>query len=137
MNEDNRASREKLELLFEAATRRFGEYGYSESTVESIAEEAGVSKGTLYYYFDSKEELFLQLFRNLIGRFEGYLDFLEGEGTAAEGLVELHRGLIAAVHQTAGLGKLMIEFWANASRKKNWKESSILWWKNIEKGRRS
>ncbi|MFP4136475.1 MAG: helix-turn-helix domain-containing protein [Candidatus Acetothermia bacterium] len=30
--------------------RKFGEEGYSETTVESIAEEAGASKGTLYQH---------------------------------------------------------------------------------------
>lgn len=38
-------------------------YGYNETTMENIAEEVGVSKGTLYY-FDSKEELFFELLLN-------------------------------------------------------------------------
>lgn len=44
--------------IFESALRIFSESGYSEATMDDIAVNAGVAKGTLYYHFKSKEEIF-------------------------------------------------------------------------------
>lgn len=46
------------EELIEAALAVFGERGYKATTLEEVARRAGVSKGTVYLYFDSKEALF-------------------------------------------------------------------------------
>ena len=53
---------QKRQLLREAAVAVFVEQGYQASTVEMIAERAGVSKGLIYVYFDSKEEIFFSVF---------------------------------------------------------------------------
>ena len=47
--------------LLDAAARLLARHGYHEATLDSIAAEAGVSKGALYYNFASKEDLFLAL----------------------------------------------------------------------------
>jgi AcrR family transcriptional regulator len=44
--------------LIEAALDVFGERGFSGARLEDIAQRAGVTKGTVYLYFRSKEELF-------------------------------------------------------------------------------
>ena len=44
--------------IFEAAVREFSECGYNGATMDEIALKAGVAKGTLYYHFKSKEEIF-------------------------------------------------------------------------------
>jgi AcrR family transcriptional regulator len=44
--------------IFEAAIRIFSLSGYDSATMDDIAQDAGVAKGTLYYHFKSKEELF-------------------------------------------------------------------------------
>ena len=43
--------------IVDAATRLFREQGYDATTMRAIAREAGVSLGSAYYYFDSKEQL--------------------------------------------------------------------------------
>lgn len=55
------ATREKL---FQAAVTLIAEQGFSSTTVEEIAERAGVAKGTVYYNFASKTELFEELLRH-------------------------------------------------------------------------
>jgi AcrR family transcriptional regulator len=47
--------------VLRAAQDVFGRRGYHQATLRDIAEEAGVSKGAVYYNFASKEELFLAL----------------------------------------------------------------------------
>ena len=44
--------------IFNAAIKVFSIEGYDSATVEEIASEAGVAKGTLYYNFKGKEEIF-------------------------------------------------------------------------------
>jgi TetR/AcrR family transcriptional regulator len=56
--------------LLAAALDLFVEKGYAATRVEEVAQRAGVSKGTLFLYFASKEELFKAVVReNISGRF--------------------------------------------------------------------
>jgi AcrR family transcriptional regulator len=50
--------------LFEAAVTLIAEKGFSSTTVDEIAERAGVAKGTVYYNFASKTVLFEELLRH-------------------------------------------------------------------------
>lgn len=45
-------------LIFESAIRIFSDCGYRGATMDDIASNAGLAKGTLYYHFTSKEEIF-------------------------------------------------------------------------------
>jgi len=47
-----------VQRIFEAAYRLFLDRGFSETTMEAIAQEAGVSKATLYSHYGSRDELF-------------------------------------------------------------------------------
>ncbi|MGA5580540.1 TetR/AcrR family transcriptional regulator [Streptomyces thermodiastaticus] len=58
------ATRQKL---FDAAVTLIAEQGYSATTVDEIAERAGVAKGTVYYNFASKAVLFEELLRHGVG----------------------------------------------------------------------
>jgi AcrR family transcriptional regulator len=49
--------------LLEAALDLFAEKGYAATRLDDVAQRAGVSKGTLYLYFDSKENLFKAVVR--------------------------------------------------------------------------
>jgi AcrR family transcriptional regulator len=53
--------------LYEAAVTLIAEQGFSATTVDEIAERAGVAKGTVYYNFKSKTELFEELLRYGVG----------------------------------------------------------------------
>jgi AcrR family transcriptional regulator len=47
--------------LLDVATRVFYERGYADATVQEVAEELGILKGSLYHYIDSKEDLLVRL----------------------------------------------------------------------------
>jgi AcrR family transcriptional regulator len=52
--------REKLESILRAATQLFARFGFKKTSVDQIAKDAGVAKGTVYLAADTKEELFYQ-----------------------------------------------------------------------------
>ncbi|MBW1729540.1 MAG: TetR/AcrR family transcriptional regulator [Deltaproteobacteria bacterium] len=48
--------------IIEAATKIFAEKGFYQSRVSDIAREAGVADGTIYIYFDNKDDILISLF---------------------------------------------------------------------------
>lgn len=52
---------EKLEAVFDAASTVFSQYGFRRTSMNDIAETAGISRPALYLLFENKEDLFLQL----------------------------------------------------------------------------
>lgn len=54
------------EQVLSAAMTCFMRRGYHRATMDDIVAESGLSKGTLYWYFKSKKELFLALFQSLL-----------------------------------------------------------------------
>jgi len=63
MREISEAARQsgKLEAIREAAIRVFDAKGYHDATVSEIAAEANVGKGTVYFYYASKEDVLLAI----------------------------------------------------------------------------
>ena len=53
--------------ILDAALAVFAEKGFAATRMDDIAARAGVTKGTIYLYFDSKEEVFKSLVRESIG----------------------------------------------------------------------
>ena len=48
----------KLELIVDVAQRLFAKYGFKKTTIDDIARSAHIAKGGIYYYFNSKEDIF-------------------------------------------------------------------------------
>ncbi|EKF20751.1 TetR family transcriptional regulator C-terminal domain-containing protein [Nitratireductor pacificus] len=61
-----RIQREKRELIREAALEVFAQHGFRGSTIDQIAEAAGMSKPNLLYYFKNKEAIFATLIQRLL-----------------------------------------------------------------------
>ena len=55
------------EEILTAALEVFGDVGFANATLDSVARKAGICKGTLYLYFDSKDELFREMLRGKCG----------------------------------------------------------------------
>src|ERR1700691_357081 len=56
-----RRKAERPQEILEAAFTEFSRNGYATTTLDRIAERAGVTKGTIYVYFASKEHLFISM----------------------------------------------------------------------------
>ncbi|PSJ39124.1 TetR/AcrR family transcriptional regulator [Allosphingosinicella deserti] len=57
--------RKTLRRLIEAAAAEFGDRGFHEAAITGITQRAGVALGTFYTYFESKEEVFRALVRDM------------------------------------------------------------------------
>jgi AcrR family transcriptional regulator len=73
--------------ILEAAFLQFSRNGYAATTLDQIAERAGVTKGTIYVYFESKEHLFISMVRELT---RATLDTVYG-------MLERHEGSTASL----------------------------------------
>ncbi len=75
-----RIQREKRELIGEAALEVFSRHGFRGSTIDQIADEAGMSKPNLLYYFKNKEEIFTTLIQRLMETWLAPLRALDAAG---------------------------------------------------------
>src|SRR5262245_39585940 len=57
------ARRERIERVLEGARRCFARHGYEGATVARLEQEIGLSRGAIFNWFPSKEELFVELAR--------------------------------------------------------------------------
>jgi AcrR family transcriptional regulator len=88
-----------LRKILDAARDEFGERGFSDSSIVGITQRAGVALGTFYTYFDSKEELFQALVRDMSAQvrdtvgpaFRDASDGLDGERRALAKFLEFAR----------------------------------------------
>lgn len=81
--------------ILDAAFEEFVERGYVATRVEDIADRVGVTKGTIYVYFETKEELFSAMIRHISTPFEDIL----ASGRSLEGSCQNRlRTLIEILH---------------------------------------
>ncbi len=104
--------------LLEIAVTVFAERGYQATTMDEIAERAGVSKGMLYIYFKNKEALFGAVFR-WFGKMTGEMmvEAISGVEDEAEQIRRIaHTWAEVAIHHREFV-PLFLDFWAAASMK--------------------
>ena len=88
----------KRQQILEGANRVFSQMGFDAASMNDITREAGVSKGTIYVYFDSKEELFMELcnhYREVL--FADIYQALESNGDLREALIEFGTALVGVI----------------------------------------
>ncbi|NIP30437.1 MAG: TetR family transcriptional regulator [Candidatus Dadabacteria bacterium] len=81
---------ERHNEIISAATDLFSDKSYHDVTMDDIAEEVGVAKGTIYLYFSSKEKLYLEILENSFEAIESLLqDEVEKNDSAPEKLKKI------------------------------------------------
>jgi AcrR family transcriptional regulator len=97
--------------LLNAAEAEFGAHGYRDASVGSITRRAEIAQGTFYLYFRSKEEVFLQLVRDIGHQLRAHSaqaiarasNRLEAERIGLESFLQFatrHRGLYRIVQES-------------------------------------
>lgn len=104
--------------IFETSMKLFAEKGYDATSIEEITATVGVAKGTLYYHFSSKEEIFnflieegMKLLQNSIdiktAKYDNYIDKLKAIILIQIKIVMKYEDLITI---------LLSQFWGNEAR---------------------
>lgn len=80
-----RRKEDRPQEITEAAFEAFAEKGYAATRVDEVAKRAGVSKGLLYLYFKTKEELFKAVVRSVvIPRLDALIEAVERSDRTSE-----------------------------------------------------
>ncbi len=96
--------------ILEAATRLFGSQGYHGTSMNEIAREAEFSTGSLYNFFENKEELYFTLLREKVELLEEKLEHVySGEGGVEEKLSSFAKTTIAYLKQEKYFFLIMME----------------------------
>ncbi|WP_428264647.1 TetR/AcrR family transcriptional regulator [Haliangium sp.] len=86
-------SDDKRAAILDAAAALFSRYGYRRTSVDDVAGEAGIAKGTVYLYFDNKQALFAEVCRHVAHTF---LDRAEAAVAQSGSVTETVQAVLAA-----------------------------------------
>jgi AcrR family transcriptional regulator len=78
-----------LAKLTRASVHLFAEQGYGQTSVQQIVDAAGVTKGALYHYFKSKDDLLFGIYDRLLSLQRSHLDDIVARGLDAAATVRL------------------------------------------------
>ncbi len=113
-------SEERKDQILEAATRVFTQRGFDEARMDDIVEEAGLSKGALYWYFESKEALITAIVDRVFDWETAHMRAIIESEESAPGKIE---AIIAITVQDLGKMKplmpILFEFWSLSLRKES------------------
>lgn len=85
MVRNRRRKEARPEEIVDAAFEHFSRLGYADTRIDDVAEQAGVSKGLVYRYFDTKEALFKAVVRRVVSpRIHALADSMDADRGSAE-----------------------------------------------------
>ena len=118
MSSEERRKKEKenrKNTILRVARKLFFERGFKAVTVDLIAAKAEVSKGSIYLYFDSKEEIYTQILISAnIERHKDIENFGKRNGTASELLLNFAREYVDFFLDNNELFRILMTFMLHA-----------------------
>lgn len=112
-------SEERTDQILDAASEVFVEKGFQKARMDDIAEKSGLSKGALYWYFKSKDDIILEIFERIFSREAEDLEgLISSEDTASDQLLEYTDRVIKDVNRLLRFAPLAYEFLSLAFRHK-------------------
>jgi AcrR family transcriptional regulator len=106
---------ERRGQILKAALDVFARKGYHAANVSDVAAEAGVSQGTIYWYFKSKEDLLVAALLSFFDDFGQETGAMLGQcATARDRLQALSRSMVDLVFSAKGLFTLFLEYWGSS-----------------------
>lgn len=120
--------------IFESAIKVFSIYGYDGATMDEIAAEAGVAKGTLYYHFKSKEEIFRYIIEEGMKLISSRIEeVVKQESDSISKLKALCKVQLSLVYDNRNFFKvIMSQLWGQELRQLQLRESIEQYIKDIE-----
>ena len=106
--------------ILTAAEGVFEAHGYAAATIEQVAAKAGVAKGSVYNYFQSKQDLFRQVLTEALSEDEAELGRLVASRTrASEKLQGFFDWSFSRLEHCKRVGGLILESWAKAAQEED------------------
>lgn len=106
----------RREEILAAAVRVFARKGFAASRIDDVAAEAGIGKGSVYLYFDSREALLDAAFENMTAAAEDILRRARSSpGPALDRLAVLIGEVLRTVSAEPDLARILLDLW-NAGR---------------------
>ncbi|MHA1911782.1 MAG: TetR/AcrR family transcriptional regulator [Candidatus Kariarchaeaceae archaeon] len=102
--------------ILDVATELFFAEGFSKTTTSAIGERAGVSKGTIFHHFPTKEDLGLAVLERAMTHFFAVLDLMD-ELTPKEFITKLMKDSIELGVTAPGFMKMVLYFLINYDEK--------------------
>jgi AcrR family transcriptional regulator len=96
MSPKNNVSEERKSQILDAAMETFSELGFHKARMSDIAETSGLSKGSLYWYFDSKDSIILNLLEKFFEPELKDLRALLTDSRSAEDRLEIYVDRVSA-----------------------------------------
>ncbi|HEY69950.1 MAG TPA: TetR/AcrR family transcriptional regulator [Anaerolineae bacterium] len=113
-------SQERRNQIIAAAIAVFTRLGFHEARIEDIAKEAKLSKGALYWYFKSKDDIIAAIMDHFIGREIVELEeALKLQAPISEKLMKLNGMIVDEMQSMLDLMPILYEFYAAATRRKD------------------
>ena len=113
---DERTSERRAQIL-QAAAAVFARQGIDGARMDDIVAESGLSKGTLYWYFDSKQAITVALVDEMVqGEYQLLQQLIDAEGSTAERLARFFDMHASILQSNPLLGKLGLEFYTVAGK---------------------
>src|SRR5688572_5716152 len=99
----------KRRAILEAAVETFAERGFFNSRTREIARAAGVAEGTIYLYFEGKDDLLLTAFREAVTEFSGAVhQLLEEKSTFSERFTRFVEMQFAGIEAEPNLATVLL-----------------------------
>ena len=107
---------ERRQQIMGAALACFARKGYHKTTMDDIVAESKLSKGTLYWYFKSKDDLFISIIQSYFLNMSQDIDTaLEQHSSASDKLRALTNETIEFFRGTEEFFNVFIEFWMQSA----------------------
>ncbi len=106
---------ERRQEILAAAARCFARKGFPATTMDDVAAESGLSKGSLYWYFHSKDELLAALMFWYLEGFEQAMDAITQQPLSArQKMIRVMEVFAAEMRQSRDLWPVMLDFMSQA-----------------------
>ncbi|OGO19805.1 MAG: hypothetical protein A2Z14_08285 [Chloroflexi bacterium RBG_16_48_8] len=107
----------RKDQILQAATAVFARLGFHKARMDDIAQEAGLSKGAVYWYFKSKDEIITTILDRFMDReLENIQRISQGDGPIPVRLMKMMKTLAKEIEEISDRMPIIYEFYAIAAR---------------------
>ena len=118
MSDQADSKNQRIDQILDAALRLFAREGFHAASMDDLVAESGLSKGSLYWYFESKDDIVFGVLKRMFeAELQGLERLTQQDGPAHERLLDMVGELAQEIHSMERLLPLVYEFYAVLARR--------------------